>query len=93
MSTCIILCMPTLCGLTYLEKLTLMGFFFQNKRASDPPANKRLRVDELKKGDSWRTGVSEELQVGQVFFYLRNCGTAEKYSKAPTSSPTAQALC
>ena len=46
------------------------SFYFQNKRASDPPSRKRLRIDELKKGDSWRTGMCAESQVGHVFFYL-----------------------
>ena len=46
------------------------SFYFQNKRESDPPARKRLRIDELKKGDSWRTGMCAESQVSQVFFYL-----------------------
>ena len=42
---------------------------FQNKRALGPPARKRLQVEELKKGESWRTGLCDS-QVGQVFFYL-----------------------
>jgi hypothetical protein len=46
------------------------SFHFQNKRASDPPARKRLRIDKLKKGDSWRTGMCAESQVGQVFYLL-----------------------
>ena len=49
--------------------LPIFDVCFQNKRASGPPA-KRLRIEELKGGDSWRTGTSEETQVGQVLFYL-----------------------
>ena len=29
-----------------------------------------MRIDELRKGDSWRSGGRDELQVGQMFFYL-----------------------
>ena len=45
-------------------------FYFQNKRVFDPPARKRVRIDELRKGDSWRSGGRDESQVGQMFFYL-----------------------
>ena len=31
---------------------------------------KRLKLEKLSGGESWRTGLREESQVGQVFFYL-----------------------
>ena len=68
---CIYICMST-CNIMHACLMFDLPNFdgcFQNKRASGPPA-KRLRIEELKRGDSWRTGTSEESQVGQVLFYL-----------------------
>ena len=43
--------------------------YSQNKRALERP-KKRLRMNTLQKGESWRTGLCPDSQGGQVYFYL-----------------------
>ena len=43
----------------------------QNKRGLSPPARNKLKIEDLKGEDNWRTGRGRNgSQVGQVLFYL-----------------------
>ena len=65
------------------------SYCFQNKRASGPPAKKKLRIDEMKKGGNWRNGSG--VPGGSDGFLLTR-STAAEHQKAATPSSTAWTL-